>query len=74
MSITEIWEQPEPLDNFDRPPFPIDALPPVLANYVSALAVETCTPPDLAGMLALSAVALVCARKVVVSAPSAARP
>jgi replicative DNA helicase len=52
------WEPPTPLGAvLDLPPFPVDALPDWLAAYVAALAEATQTPPDLAGMLALAALA-----------------
>jgi len=63
----------EELDNFERPNFPTDALPGVLADFVRALAVETGTYEDMAGMLTLAAVAAVLAHKVEVQTP-VARP
>lgn len=61
------WEPPIPFYDFDLPDFPTDALPGWLRAFVEALAIATQTPPDLAGMLALSACAAACAKKVVVS-------
>lgn len=63
------WGDPEPLESFDRPPFPVELLPDGLREYVEALSGEMSTPPDLAAMLALSAIATVTARRVEVSAP-----
>lgn len=37
------------------PPFPVDALPPALAEWVHATAIATQTPPDLAAGMALAA-------------------
>ena len=65
----EDWPEPTPLDAVERLAFPLDALPPVLANYVQAVATETSTPLDLAGLLALAAVATVVARRVEVASP-----
>lgn len=67
--VEDEWLTPEPLDNYERPAFPTHVLPAVLAAYVTALAIETGTPHDLAGMLVLSAVAIVCAKYVVVTKP-----
>lgn len=60
------WEPPLPLGTAALPPFPLDALPPVLRAFVAALAVATQTPPDLAGLLALAALATAAAGKVAV--------
>ena len=46
------------------PPFPTDALPVWVAEYVTALADSTQTPPDLAAMLVLAALATAAGRKV----------
>jgi len=63
------WPEPTPLDTVERLPFPVDALPDVLGDFVRALSVETSTPPALAGLLVLSAVASVVARRVEVVDP-----
>ncbi len=60
------WERPVPLADFPRPPFPADVLPGWLRAYVEAVAGATQTPPALAGMLALSALAAACAKTVLV--------
>lgn len=57
------WERPVPLDAPALPVFPLDTLPPVLGTFVGALATATQTPPDLAGLQALAAVATAVARK-----------
>ena len=51
----EPWPDPIPLGQDTPPPFPTSALPDWLRDWVDAEATETQTPPDLAGMLALSA-------------------
>jgi replicative DNA helicase len=57
-NIAETWETPAPLrPAADLPAFPVGALPDWLAAYVKAEASATQTPLDLAGMLALAALA-----------------
>lgn len=52
------WPEPIPLDESRQlPPFPMSSLPDWLATYVVAEAEATQTPPDLAGMMVMSAVA-----------------
>jgi replicative DNA helicase len=60
------WEPPVEFDAFDLPPFPVDALPPQLADFVKACAEATQTPLDLTGMLALAACAASVAKRCVV--------
>jgi replicative DNA helicase len=62
------WDPPTPFYAFDLPPFPTDALPRWQRDFVKAEATATQTPPDLAGMLTLSATAAACAKKVRISA------
>ncbi len=57
------WEAPTPIAAGRRPPFPVDALPGWLASWVRAQAETTQTMPDLAGMLALTAVSACVARR-----------
>jgi replicative DNA helicase len=63
-SSDDPWPEPLPLDLLDVPGFPLDALPPVLADKVRDVARVTQTPPDLAATSALVAVAAVAARRV----------
>ncbi|GAA1550353.1 hypothetical protein GCM10009827_083770 [Dactylosporangium maewongense] len=49
------------------PPFPLDALPPVMRNLAVSIAANKCVPPDLAAVLLLSAVALVAGPRLVIS-------
>jgi hypothetical protein len=59
------WPEPLPLGaEVDLPPFPVDAFPGWLAEFVAAEAEATQTPPDLAGMLALAALSTAAARRV----------
>jgi hypothetical protein len=60
----ELWERPIPFDEHQSIPFPVEVLPSWLAEYVTALAHTTQTPPDLAGLLGLTAVATAMAKKV----------
>ena len=57
-SVEDEWEEPTPLRAaVDLPAFPVEALPDFLAAWVRAEATATQTPPDLAGMLVLAALA-----------------
>lgn len=47
------WEQPTPLDDPTGPPFPLGALPGIVVEFVTAVAEEIQTPPDLAAIVAL---------------------
>lgn len=60
------WEPPIEFDVFDLPPFPVDVFPSAIGDFVAALARSTQTPVDLAAMLALSACAASCAKRLVV--------
>lgn len=51
------WESPLPFATFDPEPFPVWALPRDLANFVAEEAEAKQTPPDLPGLMVLSAVA-----------------
>jgi len=62
------WESPLPFETFDAPPFPVTALPKVLREFVLAEAEATQTPPDLAAMLVLSAVAATVAGRIEIEA------
>ena len=48
------WAEPIPFDRASTAPFPVDALPPFLSEYVSAVARSTQTPVDMAGTVAIS--------------------
>ncbi|MDQ6900676.1 MAG: YfjI family protein, partial [Candidatus Dormibacteraeota bacterium] len=55
---SELWHAPIPLSSmYNLPAFPLDCLPAWLADYVRCLAEATQTPPDLPGILVLSALA-----------------
>ena len=48
------WEEPIPFGRYDLEPFPVDALPPDISEYVEAVAEHTQTPVDMAGSSSLS--------------------
>jgi hypothetical protein len=59
------WAPPVPFGVAgDLPAFPVEILPSWLGEYVTAVATATQTPPDLAGMLALTVLATVAAGAV----------
>jgi hypothetical protein len=61
----EPWGAPVPFDRAEEPPaFPVPLLPGWLAEWVSAEAEATQTPPDLAANLALAVAGAAVARKV----------
>ena len=51
------WEEPLPFGRHTVMPFPLDALPPDIRNYVAALSESVQTPVDMAGCAALSVIA-----------------
>ena len=52
------WEPPTPLDNIVVvPSFPVECLPPVLGDYVTAVSESTQTPVDMAAVKGLAAMA-----------------
>jgi hypothetical protein len=59
------WQEPEPLEGDGEPPgpFPLDALPAMMREFVVALAAHTQTPPDMAAITALAAVSVVAANR-----------
>lgn len=58
------WEPITPFREFKLPPFPLHTLPDILRQWVKATAEATQTPSDMAAILALSAVAAACQRKI----------
>lgn len=48
------WEDPIPFSRYTMAQFPVGALPPDIAAYVSAVAESTQTPVDMAGTVSLS--------------------
>ena len=62
------WETPIPFDEYKLPEFPIDALPPPIADYAVALAEHTQTPVDMAGTCGLAVAALATQSKYAVEA------
>lgn len=60
-------EDPLPLGwHTDLPPFPVNALPPTIAEYVTGLSGEIQTPLDMAGTVALGVMAACVCGKVLV--------
>ena len=52
------WDDPIPFEEYVMPPFPVDALPKPISDYVLAVSESTQTPLDMAGVLALPAIAV----------------
>lgn len=52
------WEEPIPFTQHTLPPFPVDALPPAIREYVLAVAESTQTPVDMSASAALAVLAL----------------
>ena len=57
------WETPQPFESVDVPTFPVDALPPELAEYVAQEAEAKQVPVDLPVCLSLGAIATATAGK-----------
>ncbi len=55
--VNSSWEEPLPFGRHSVCPFPTDALPPVIRNYVTALSESVQTPVDMAGCASLSVIA-----------------
>lgn len=60
------WLPPTPFAVMHLPAFPLDALPPWLAEYAGAVALATQTPAELPALLGLAVIAAACARRVMV--------
>ena len=52
------WEKPIPFTQHTLPPFPVDALPTAIREYVLAVAESTQTPVDMSASAALAVLAL----------------
>ena len=68
--LSHEWEPITPIGRTELPPFPTDALPGWLRDFVEALAAATETPADLAGMQALAVCALSVAKTAKVALSS----
>ena len=55
--VNSSWEEPLPFGRHTILPFPLDALPPDIRNYVAAISESVQTPTDMAGCAALSVIA-----------------
>jgi hypothetical protein len=53
--VSSSWEEPIPFGKHTITAFPVDALPPVLADYVKAYSASIQVPPDMVGCSVLSA-------------------
>jgi replicative DNA helicase len=62
------WGGILPFHSANLPAFPLDIFPPWLREYCAAVTETMQTPPDLAGMLALSILSTACARRIIVRA------
>jgi len=62
------WGGVLPFHSAELPEFPLDIFPPWLREFCEAVTEAMQTPPDLAGMLALSVLSTACARRVGVRA------
>lgn len=72
---SEVWGTPIPLRAYPPPlPFPTDALPDWVRQFVEAVAESTQTPPDMAAMLVLAALATGCGGKLRVRAKNHYEP
>lgn len=60
------WSELLPLDRFERPPFPFEALSPVFREWSTGMAAAFQVPVDLPAMLCLSVTAAASARKFTV--------
>lgn len=63
---SEPWEEPTPLPEGDRPPFPSALLPESLGSFVEALAVATQTPDALPALMTIASLAAAAAKRVAV--------
>jgi len=52
------WETPIPFDEFMLPPFPVEALPKVVRDYVLAVSESTQTPVDMSASAALGVLSI----------------
>ena len=52
------WDKPIPFDKQELPPFPVDALPQTIRDYVVAVSETTQTPVDMSATVSLGVLAL----------------
>lgn len=52
------WETPIPFDEYSLPAFPVDVLPKVIGDYVTALSESTQTPVDMAATAAIAVISV----------------
>ena len=65
-AIASSWEEPIPFGKYDLEPFPVDALPSDIGEYVEAVAESTQTPVDMGGTSALAFISTCCQGKYVI--------
>ena len=58
------WEAPEAFDDYQRPAFPLDAMPQLFRTYAEAIAEQMQMYPDMPALELLAAVSTACAGKV----------
>lgn len=64
--ITSNWEEPIPFGRYELEPFPVEALPPDIGDYVKAVAESTQTPVDMGGTAALALISVCIQGKYVI--------
>lgn len=60
------WEEPIPFGRYDLEPFPVDALPSDIGEYVEAVAESTQTPVDMAGTAVITLISVCTQGKYVI--------
>lgn len=65
--IPDKWEEPIPFGKYELDPFPVNALPADIAEYVAAVAENTQTPVDMAGTAALTFISVCVQGKYVIA-------
>lgn len=66
VEVSSKWEEPLPFGRHAIAPFPLDALPEEIRNYVAALSESVQTPVDMAGCAVLSVIATAMQGKFVI--------
>jgi len=65
-STPSVWDEPIPLDGYQVPAFPVDALPKAIREYVLAVSESTQTPVDLPAVTALAILSICLQAKYVI--------
>jgi putative DNA primase/helicase len=61
-----IWREPTPIEDGERPEFPVEHLPGPIRRFTEQLARSTQTPVALVALMVLAAIAIVLAKRLVV--------